>query len=379
MRRDRAASRGADVKRALLLAALLVACAPSLPAAYVEARDAAESAYSKGQFAEAAGRWLSAADSAASARDRTDARYRAATSYERAGRIEDARKWYRVLASGNSERAPRASFALADLQLKGGDSAGGLAELEAAIRKYPSSAIAALALRRYFSALSDQGGDQAVLAYIQRIEPELGKTDLGEQILYERARRLEALGKTAEATSAYVAVADRFPYPYGAYWDDALLRAAEGELALGKAENAIALLARMLRARETSHLSGSYERPHFADAAYRIAQLYRDARHDPNAARRAFRSVFVDYPTSTLRDDALWQEALLARRVSEQQACDPLALLVAQLPDSRYAPCAHELCAKIAPVARRECAAYIERDFREPASAAQPESVGSAE
>jgi len=72
------------VKRALLLAAFLVACAPTLPAAYVSARDAAESAYARGQFVQAAEYWLRAADSAAGARDRSDARYRAATSYERA-------------------------------------------------------------------------------------------------------------------------------------------------------------------------------------------------------------------------------------------------------------------------------------------------------
>ncbi|HEY0465380.1 MAG TPA: hypothetical protein VGC79_14295 [Polyangiaceae bacterium] len=369
------------MKRALLLAAFLVACAPTLPAAYVKARDAAEIAYGKGQFEQAAKDWLSAAGSAESARDRSEARYRAAASYERAGRIADARKWYGVLASGTSERAPRATFALADLRIASGDAAGGLAELEAAIRKYPSSAIAGLALRRYFSALAEQGGDQAVLAYIQRIEPTLDHSDLAEQLLYERARRLEALGETAGARDAYVVVADRFPYPYGAYWDDALLRAADCEIRLAKPEGALALLERMLRARESSHLSGSYERPHFADAAYRVAELYRDARHDPDSARRAFRGVFVAYPTSTLRDDALWQEALLARHITEQAACEPLLLLVKQLPDSRYAPCAHEMCTKIAPVARRECAAYIERDLRErePASAAKPESDGTAE
>ena len=120
------------------------------------------------------------------------------------------------------------------------------------------------------------------------------------------------------------------------------------------------------------------ERPLFADAAYRLAELYRDERHDPDAARRAFRGVFVGYPTSTLRDDALWQEARLARRVSEQQACEPLGLLVSQFPDSRYVPCAHEMCAKIAPVARRECAAYIERELRQP-GATKPESDGSTE
>jgi hypothetical protein len=357
------------VKRALLFALLLTACAPKLPPAYVQARDAAERAYAQGQFVEAARGWLRAADSAERARDRSEARYRAAASYERAGLSEDARKWYGVLASGKSDRAPRATFALADLRLKGGDVALGLADLEAAIRKYPRSAIASLALRRYFSALAEEGGDQAVLAYIERVLPEFERTDLAEQLYYERARRLEARGATAEAVKAYVALADRFPYPYGAFWDDALLRGAECELALGRAESAIALLERMLRARETSHLSGSYERPHFADAAYRLAELYRDARQDPEAARRAFRGVFVDYPTSTLGDDALWQEALLAQRVAEPLSCEPLSLLVKQLPDSRYAPCAHEVCAKIAPIARRDCAAYIERELHPKAPA----------
>ena len=364
--------------RLALLSVALGACAPTLPPAYVKSRDAAESAYAKGQFAESAQGWLRTADSADSARDRSDARYRAAVSFERAGRVDDARKWYELLARGKSERAPRAAFALADLRLKQGDAAGGLTELEAAIRKYPSSAIAALALRRYFSALSEQGGDRAVLDYIQRVEPELGRSDLAEQISYERARRLEALGANDDAVRAYVAVADRFPYPYGAYWDDALLRSADLEQRAGRPEHAIELLERMVHARETSRLSGSYERPHFADAAYRLAELYRDSRHDAEAARRAFRGVFNDYPTSTLRDDALWQEARLARSVSEQQACEPLWLLVGQLPDSRYVPCAHEMCTKIKPVPRRTCAAYIEQGLREPESA-KPESNGSTE
>ena len=366
------------MKRALLLTLLLAACAPKLPAAYVQARAAAENAYAHRQFDEAARHWLDAADGAGSARDRTEARYRAAASYERAGRLEDARRWYAVLAKGKSERAPRATFALADLRLKTGDTAGGLEDLEAAIRKYPTSAIASLALRRYFSALAEHGGDRAVLAYIQRVEPELGQTELAEQLVYERGRRLDALGDTRAAVSNYVALADRFPYPYGALWDDALMRGADGEIRLGNPERAIALLERMLRARESAHLSGSYERPHFSDAAYRLAELYRDARRDPDAARRAFRGVFTGYPTSTLGDDALWQEALLARRISEQQACEPLGLLVKQLPDSRYAPCAHQLCTKIAPDARRACADYIERGLAEgePSSAAKPESGG---
>ena len=360
-------------RAALLLGALLCACAPTRPAAYLHARDAAESAYAAGHFDDAARRWLEAAQGADTARDRSEARYRAATSYERAGQPGRARELYTVLARGKNERAPRATFALADLQLSGGDEAGGNAALEAAIRKYPSSGVANLALRRYFAALAARGGDQAVLDYIRQVEPELSKTDLAEQLLYERGRRLEALGSTAAARDAYLDLANRFPYPHGAYWDDALFRGADCETQLGAPERAIALLERMLAAREASHLSGSYERPRFADAAYHVAELYRDARRDPEAARRAFHAVFVDYPTSTLRDDALWQEALLARHISDTAACAPLALLVQQLADSRYAPCAHEICEKIATIPRRECAGYIEHDFRDQKPEPKPE------
>jgi TolA-binding protein len=334
-----------------------------LPAAYVRARDTAESEYGGGRFEAAARAWLEAAKTAQTARDRSDARYRAATSYERAGQTEKARALYELLASGKSERAPRAAFALADLRLRGGDEGGGYAALEAAIRKYPSSAVAGLSLRRYFAELAEHGGDEAVLAYIAAAEPSFDQTELAEQFLYERARRLEALGKLTEARDAYLVVAERFPYPYGAYWDDALFHGADCEQRLGNAPRAIELLGRMLAAREQSHLSGSYERPRFAAAAYRIAELYRDETHDLAAARRAFRGVFVDYPTSTLRDDALWQEALLARRASAAEACAPLALLVRELPDSRYAPCAQEICPKLRLAVARECRDYIRHDL----------------
>ena len=353
------------MKRAFLLVACLLGCAPTLPKEYLRARDAAERAYAGGQFADAGRRWQDAASSATTPRDRAEARYRAATSYERGGQLEQARELYLVLAGGKSDRAARATFALAELRLGGGDVAGGHAELEAAVRKYPSSGVANLALRRYFAYLATEGGDRAVLDYIERVLPALGATDLAEQLLYERARRLDAQGSTADARKAYVAVADRFPYPHGAYWDDALFRGAECEVRLHHSEQAIQLLNQMLAAREVSHLSGSYERPRFAEAAYRLAELYRDARRDPRAARTAFRRVFLDYPTSTMRDDALWQEALLSRLEPTADACQPLKLLISELADSRYAPCARKLCPEL-PRGQRECATYIESQLATP-------------
>lgn len=356
------------MRQAFLIAAVLFGCAPQLPPAYVQHRDAAENAYASGHFAAAAQDWLGAAKAAATARDRSDARYRAAASYERAGDLEHAHELYALLASGSSDRAARAAFTLADLRVQGGDEAGGYAALEAAIRKYPSSGVAGLAYRRYFAWLSEHGGEQAVLEYVSRVLPELGSGELGEQLRYERAKRLDASGKTAEARDAYLDLATRYPYPHGAYWDDALLRGAECDLRLGQPEAAVKLLQGMLAARETSHLSGSYERPHFADAAYRLAEVYRDALHDPTAARRAFHDVFVSYPTSALRDDALWQEALILRALSPSEACAPLSLLVRQLPDSRFAPCAHEICAELPAVVGRTCHGYIEATLKKPDS-----------
>jgi tetratricopeptide (TPR) repeat protein len=354
------------MRRALLVTALLFGCAPQLPPAYVQHRDAAQGAYASGHFAEAAHDWLEAAKAAATARDRSDARYRAAASYERAGDLERAREQYALLASGNSDRAARSAFTLADLRIQAGDEVAGYAALEAAIRKYPSSGVAGLAYRRYFAWLSSRGGEQAVINYVARVLPELGSGELGEQLRYERAKRLDASGNKAGARDAYLDLATRYPYPHGAYWDDALLRGAECHVELGQPEAAVKLLQSMLAARETSHLSGSYERPHFADAAYRLAELYRDALHDPAAARRAFHDVFLNYPTSTLRDDALWQEALILRTLSPSEACAPLSQLVQQLPDSRYAPCAHEICAQLPALIGRACHGYIEATLSAP-------------
>jgi TolA-binding protein len=348
---------------ALVLLAVLAGCAATLPPAYVHARDTAESDYARGHFSDAAKSWLEAARTAATARDRSDARYRAATSYQRAGQLEQARELYTLLASGKSDRAARSAFTLADLRIASGDESSGYAELEAAIRKYPSSGVANLALTRYLAFLASKGGDHAVLEYVTQPPAELAVGELAEQLLYERARHLDALGATKEASETYVELADRYPYPHGAYWDDALLRGADCAERLHDPARAIELLDRMLAARELSHMSGSYERPHFADAAFRVAELYRDELKDPEAARRAFHAVFVDYPSSTLRDDALWQEALLARNAGGAAACAPLSLLVAQLPDSRFAPCAHEICTTLRPMAARECRDYIERDL----------------
>ncbi|HEY4158537.1 MAG TPA: tetratricopeptide repeat protein [Polyangiaceae bacterium] len=350
--------------RLCLFALLVAACAPTLPAPYVHARDGAERAYSSGDYARAAELWLEAARTARPGRDHDEADYRAAASFERAEDLAHARALYQELARGHSERAPRASFDLAELEIKTGDAERGYAALEAAVHAYPSSGVAGTALNRYLSRVSEQGGPSAVLAYVAQAEPSLDKSERAEQLLYARARALDELTQSEQALAAYLAVAARFPYPYGAYWDDALFRGAADAELLGRPEQAISLLTRMLAERETSRLSGSYERPRYAEAAFHVAEIYRDRLHDAAAAKRAFARVFDDFPTSTLRDDALWNLALLAHAQGDgADSCASLARLVRELPDSRYAPCAKQLCPTLTAMPGRECHAYIEREL----------------
>ena len=106
---------------------------------------------------------------------------------------------------------------------------------------------------------------------------------------------------------------------------------------------------------------GSYERPKYEPAAWKIAEIERDDKHDADAARAAFHRVYSDFTTSLKRDDALWEESKIARASGEQ--CSPLATLVGKFPDSRYVPCAIAACPDISRPSKsnapKTCPAYL--------------------
>jgi outer membrane protein assembly factor BamD (BamD/ComL family) len=200
-------------------------------------------------------------------------------------------------------------------------------------------------------------------------------TRIEEKVSYERARRLEALSQTAAARDAYLDVANRWPYPFGALNDDALYRAAEMEMKLDRPREAIALLERLLSQREVSSFMGSYERPRYLPAVLRIAQIYEDKLGDRAKARETLHRLYSQFATSTMRDDALWRESELWRKDGDvSTACDRLATLVSDFPDSRYVPCATVRCAAIKRPSRSKapttCHEYLLRgaapDEREP-------------
>jgi tetratricopeptide (TPR) repeat protein len=359
------------MNRAPACAAIVVlgslACGPTTDARFASAETRANATARAGRHAEAAALWLDTARTAQAAADRDEALYRAAASYARAGLSSRAVALYDRLAEGSGERAARASFDRARLVYRT-DPTRGDALLAAAIRRHPDSGLAPRALREHLARRASAGGARRAIDECTRLERELEPTELAETLRYERARWLERDGALVEARDAYLETARLHPYPQGALWDDALARAAEVELTLGRPRAAVALLERMLGEREASSAIGSYERARYAPARFRIAEIQRDRLADAPRARREFRRVFDDHPTSLLRDDALWQEALVAVADGDVVgACNAVLLLVEHLPESRYAPCAPKLCSS-APAVGRTCRALRGADLRDTGS-----------
>jgi tetratricopeptide (TPR) repeat protein len=371
------------IRRSCLLAALalgtllMASCAPTLPRPYLESRAAAQRAYGAGRYDEAARHYHEAAMQASRSRDRDEMLFLEASALQRAGRTNEARAAYEALEklSPTGERAARCAYEVASIEIEHGDEQRGWQMIESVMRRYPGSGLAKRALQRYVKHLDDTQGDAAGLAYLRANMAWLRSNDMGEDATYGVADHLERMGKLAEARDTFVECATAWPYPGGALWDDALYRASLLDEKLGDPRAAIARLDTMLVEREVSTFSGSYERPRYARAQMRKAELYRDALHDHAAARREFRKLFDEFTTSLLRDDAMWEAAKLAAQDQDTDAaCESMKLLAKTIPDSRYVPCTQLVCpAAGAGTAPRVCRRYIERSV----DRADPPAVGA--
>ncbi|WP_437337294.1 tetratricopeptide repeat protein [Sorangium sp. So ce394] len=357
--------RAAASALALAIAALLgPACAPARGDAYVAAMAAGERAYHAGRYHEAARSFDGAASRALRVKDRDEARLLQARSFERAEAWAEARASYeRLLAdSPRGPRSVRAEFELADLEIEHGDADAGYAMLLAATRRNPSHGLARNALKRLLRREEERAGAGGALAWLRQHGPAFRGTELDQDVAYNTGLLLEQSGDREGALRTLVAAARAHPYPAGSLTDDALFRAAELAAALGRPEEAIGYLRELLAPRESA-ATGSYDRARFDDAQLEIARLYRDALGDRAAARRELRKLYTNHPASILRDDALWAEAKLWREDGRtQEACATAALITRELPESRYARCAHAICPSL-PAPQRPCADYIVREL----------------
>jgi tetratricopeptide (TPR) repeat protein len=354
-------------RAACALALSVGACAPHVGDAFLQAKGAGDRAYSAGRFDDAAREYDHAAGVSLRTTDRAEALYLRAAAYQRGKSWEQARKAYARLIqeAPQSQRAQRATFDLAALEIEAGNDAKGYELLRDALLKRPNDGLARRGLVRYLEYLDRNGTDS--LGWLHGIQPQLATTELDENVRYAIAERVEKSGDLRRARDLYLDCVDRHPYPQGSLFDDALWHASLLDEKLGQPDQAVADLERMLAVREPSSMTGSYERPRFSPARYRAAVLYRDALGDHAAARRQFHALYAEHPTSILRDDALWEEAKLSLADGDtREACSLTAKLAKDFPDSRYAPCSRALCPSAAPAPGARCHEYITRPANRP-------------
>ncbi len=335
----------------VLTAALgVAACGPPGGTAYLRAHAAGDRAFSAGRYAEAAEKYEQAAKIASRDRDRDEALYAAGVARVRAGDINGALADFDTLAKQNppGERAVRAAFRAAEIRIDQGDKARGYADLEKVVRSAPEHGITRRALRAILENVEQTGGAPAAIAWEEKLYPAIESTRLGEEVCYDLAHRRERAGDDKAALAGFLSCADKYPYPKGALWDDSLWHASRLHEKLGDVNAAIADLQRMLDRRETSYMSGSYNRPRMAASQFRIAELQRDGLKDNAAARASFHKVYTEHSTSILRARALYEEAKLS---DASTACSRAEKLLEEFPDSRFARRADDVCPAVAPKA----------------------------
>ena len=346
---------------ALVLGALAVGCSPARGSAFKLSMAEATRANGAGRDAEAAQAFERAAATARVPGDAAFARQEAALAWLRAGDETKGLAGLRALAADKNQYSAAAQYKLAEYNLRKGDPRAA-ADLEAFLVAHPDTGYARAA---FVKVLRGKETDAEALAWLAALRPRVAGTDLEQRVAYEHARRLERSERSEEAREEYLRIADRWPYPKGVHFDEALVHAAALSKAAGQPKVAIALLERLLAQRESAHVMGTYEKVAYAEAAFEIARIHEDPLHDRAAARAAYHRVYRDFRTATVRDDALWRESRLWEADGHRdEKCATLRTLVRDFPDSRYVPCAVSACSIARPKnsgAPATCHDYLSR------------------
>lgn len=313
--------------------ALLSACyAPTLSKprgkAHLDALAAAESHQHHGRYEEAAASYLRAADAAERRVDRDESLYRQSRVLARMGEYERAIAVCDQLGASEviARRTLRARLDAARYRLRTGEEERAYRDLRALAVEHPDSAAASGAVRTLVSVHVDGVADKEQgLAWLAQLEQEVTPSSVGEVLMTAQAELLAELGRRPEAIRVLRAQVERYPYPQGARWEEALSRLADLALDQGDPQQAIDYLKKMVSVHERSFIVGSYTRPKFPRAALRIARIYRDELSDPLAAIAAYREVRSEFPRSRVVDDALAEEAeLQLARGEQEEGCDLL-------------------------------------------------------
>lgn len=313
------------------LASLSIGCTPSLSqprgAAHLAAMGEATRHYHHGRMQEAADAYGVAARAAERRVDRDEAEYRRARTLLRMGNESEALAMLDAIAARRpiSRRTIRALFDAALIRMELGENGRAMEALLFIVNERPGDGPASRSLRL----ILDARPAAARLAFLRALHERVGATDLGDDILWYEADLSIELGDREGAVAALEQIVREHPYPYGQRWDDALWRLADLAEEAGDPRGAIAYLARMIDPHELTVTPGSQTLPRMPDARLRIARIYRDRLDDPVRAAEHFTGTYSQFPTSRVRDDALYELGVMwLERGEHDEGCAMLARVV---------------------------------------------------
>jgi TolA-binding protein len=264
--------------------------------------------YHHGRFADAATAYGEAAQHAERRVDRDEALYREAKSLARVGELQRAIDILEGLSRERpvSRRTGRALYDAARLRLRIGDESGAIANFKRVVIEYPDHGVASRAMHRVIEATSDPA---ALRAWLNHVYEVVGARDIGDDVLMQLAEMSRQDGDLEGTRAYFERVIAEHPYPHGERWDDALWRLADLDVEQGDPARAAAHLEQMLSVLESTTTPGSYTLPRFPASMLRLGILYRDDLHDHDRAAATFQRLYNELQFSTLRDDAMLEEA----------------------------------------------------------------------
>ena len=324
---------------------LAAGCGPTRSATYQKSFAEGERAQTAGRYSDAATAYASASEQANGLHDKEFATYLSGMMQARDGNIALAVRTLKPIADGSGEYAASAAYKLADLEITHGDETRGYAMVADVPARFPDHGIGRVALTRTVRHLRDTTGD-ASRARVARLGEDRARENGSRRNGVVRARKGPRRPRTEQGSARlFFYGAETWPYPNGAFFDDALYSASFEDEKLGDADAAIADLQRLLSFRTSAWFYGSAQRPKYSPALYRIAVLYDERKKDRGKAREALWQLYTDHTTSPLRDDALFYDAKLWEAEGDHaRACDTLKTLVTKLEDSKFVPCAEARC-----------------------------------
>ncbi|MDB4986211.1 MAG: hypothetical protein JWN04_1389 [Myxococcaceae bacterium] len=285
-----------------------------------------------GRLKEAAESYQKAADTAERKVDKDEALYRESRTLARMGNYPEAIAICDALGAETTvaRRTLRARLDAARYRLLTGEADKADNDLMTLIIDEPESSAARSALRMLAVIHVDEVEDkEEALSWLRQMRNDVISSTLGEPLMSAEAQLLLQLGRKEEAKIVLERQVERYPYPEGSRWDDALWQLADIALENENPKAAIGYLKQMVSKHEYSIIIGSYTRPLMSKAALRIARIYRDDLRDNDAAVDAYEVVRSEFPRSIVVDDSLAEEAeLRLAQGDKSKGCDLLRELM---------------------------------------------------